>query len=181
MPRRPTLRRRYAAATLLLVGGCGTGPATDAPEPEEGPAFEVAGTGIHFFSSQILHSEEPTASGMIHRSSDIVRLEGDLDGYVLYHPVAEFDLEAGTLVNTGRQYFSGTVAGSEPVLLHDDRFRFDVDLETGESVGSVHFTRSRDAPPGSPSFSCDLDITGTGDTPEGDATVTYRGTCRATG
>ncbi len=68
---------------------------------------------------------------------------------MLYHPVAEFDLEAGTLVLTGRQYFSGTVAGSEPVLLHDDRFRFDVELETGASTGSVHFSRSRDAPAGS--------------------------------
>lgn len=131
------------------------------------------GTGVHYFSTQIVHQEEPTDSGMIQRSSDIVRLEG----FDLYHPMAEFDFQAGTLVVTGRQLFPGTVAGSGPVLLHDDSFRFAVDPESGETIGSVHFGRSPDAGEDAPWFSCDLIVTGSGTTPEGDAEVEYRGTC----
>jgi len=173
-----------AAVSLLAFAGCEAPPSPeaaprDAPATvaEPGPPFEVSGTGVHYFSTQIVHQEEPTDSGMIQRSSDIVRLEGDLEGFVLYHPMGEFDFQAGTLVVTGQQLFSGTVAGSGPVLLHDDRFRFDVDLESGETIGSVHFGRSADAGEDAPWFSCDLIVTGSGTTPEGDAEVEYRGTC----
>ena len=34
----------------------------------------------------------------------------------------------GTLVNTGDQVYSGTIAGSDPVMIHDDQFRFYRDL-----------------------------------------------------
>jgi hypothetical protein len=178
-------------AAILSGAGCEGSPPPDAPSPdapataqapttvaEPGPPFQVSGTGVHYFSTQIVHQETPTESGMTQRSSDIVRLEGDLEGFVLYHPVAEFDFEAGTLVVTGRQFFSGTVAGSDPVLLHDDRFRFDVELETGETTGSVHFGRSADAGGDAPWFDCELTVTGTGTTPDGDAEVAYQGTCR---
>ena len=114
---------------------------------------------------------------MIQRSSDIIQLSGDIEGYVLYHPTSVFDFANGTLVNTGTQVFSGTIAGSAPVLLHDDTFRFESDLATGATTGEVHFRRSKDAPHPGSWFDCDLDIVGTGLTPEGDAMVDYSGTC----
>ena len=45
---------------------------------------------------------------------------------------------AGTLVNTGDQVYSGTIAGSAPVMIHDDQFRFEVNLATGEESGRVY-------------------------------------------
>ena len=81
---------------------------------------------------------------------------------------------AGTLVNTGHQVFSGTVLGSAPVLIHDDSFRFDVNLFTGETKGQVFF----DDPIAGPRIRCRLEIVGTGQTEAGDAAVSYTGWCR---
>lgn len=88
------------------------------------PASILSGTGVHYFSTQIVHQETPTESGMTQRSSDIVR------------------------------------------------------LETGETTGSVHFGRSADAGGDTLWFDCELTVTGTGTTPDGDAEVAYQGTCR---
>ena len=141
----------------------------------------VSGTGVHYFTTAIVHSQEPMETGMIQRSSDIIKLSGDIEGYVLYHPTSVFDFANGTLVNTGAQMFSGTIKGSAPVLLHDDTFRFDVNLETGATTGEVHFRRSKDAPHQDSWFECDLAIVGTGLTPEGDANVEYTGMCTPRG
>lgn len=140
-------------------------------------SFPVSGSAVHYFSTAIVHSREPTGTGRIQRSTDIVELSGDLRGYVLYHPTSVFDVQAETLVNTGTQVFSGTVAGSGPVLLHGDEFRFDVDLATGETTGEVHLRRSEDAPHPGHWFECDLEIVGTGQTPEGDNLADYTGSC----
>jgi hypothetical protein len=141
----------------------------------------VSGGAVHFFTTAVIHSEEPTQTGKVQRSTEIIRLTGDLDGYILYHPTSTFDLAGGTLVNTGTQVFSGTVAGSEPVILHDDRFRFEVDLATGATVGEVHLSRSRDAPDPGAWYECDLEVVGTGMTPAGDAMANYSGSCTGRG
>ena len=113
----------------------------------------VSGKAVHYFTTAIIHSETPTATGKIQRSTDLIELTGDLKGRVLYHPTSVFDFVKGTLVNTGNQVFSGTVLGSAPVLLHDDEFRFEVDLKTGGlESGEVHLT-DRIA---GPKIRCDL-------------------------
>ena len=134
----------------------------------------VSGTGVHYFTTAIIHDVQPTETGFIQRSTDIVELDGDLKGRVLYHPVSVFDFAAGTLVNTGHQVFSGTVLGSEPVMIYDDQFRFDVNLFAGETVGRIFLTK----PMAGPKTQCRLNVTGAGETAEGDAAVTYTGRCK---
>jgi hypothetical protein len=140
-------------------------------------AIPVSGTAIHYFSTAIVHSQHTQEPIMVQRSTDVIRLDGDLDGFILYHPTSRFDFGAGTLVNTGTQIFSGTVAGSDPVILHDDTFRFEVDLATGATVGEVRLGQSRDAPHPGGWFECRLDVIGTGVTPEGDNVSDYSGEC----
>ena len=180
---------------LLLIGlafaaGCDANPA-DANRPDapvrtaasktSAEPISVSGSAVHYFSTAIVHAQEPTATGMIQHSTDIIELTGDMQGYVLYHPTSVFDFSEGTLVNTGTQVFSGTIAGSEPVLLHDATFRFEVDLETNATTGKVHLGRSKDAPTGGSWYECDLTVVGTGVTPEGDNLSDYTGTCTPRG
>jgi hypothetical protein len=146
-----------------------------------GATRPVAGSAIHFFTTAVIHSQEPTETGMIQRSTDVIVLSGDLQGYILYHPTSTFDHGAGTLVNTGTQIFSGTIAGSDPVILLDDSFRFVVDLATGETVGHVRLRRSKDAPHPGAWWECDLVVVGTGMTADGDAMVDYTGACTPRG
>ena len=134
----------------------------------------VSGTAIHYFTTAIIHSEDFTETGKKQRSTDSIDLDGDLIGRVLYQPRTKFDFVAGTLVNTGRQVFSGTVLGSKPVLIYDNEFRFDVNLATGETSGKVFLT-DRIA---GPRIKCELEIIGTGFTPEGDGLANYSGRCR---
>ena len=141
----------------------------------------VSGSGMDIASEAITHSEETTATGMIRTLTEIVELEGDLHGKVLYQARQEFDFVANTLVITGENVFSGTIAGSEPLLLRSDESRFEVDLATGEETGTVHFTRSNDAPDKSSWYECDLVVVGTGQTPEGNPTFDYSGTCARRG
>jgi hypothetical protein len=172
---------------LVALVGCDTNPVSDsastlpdAPEASAQP-FAVSGSGVHYFTTAIIHSQEPTDHGMIQRSTDIIELTGDLSGYILYHPTSVFDNEAGTLVNTGTQLFSGTIAGSAPMILHDDAFRFDVDLATGATTGEVYLGRSNDAPTRGGWYECTLDVVGTGLTPEGNGMVDYSGECTPRG
>jgi hypothetical protein len=180
----------WLGATILLlsspvVTGCDQDPTTEATMEEGIPLAQaasrqpiaVSGSGVHYFSGAIVHSQEQTEDGMIQQSTDIIELTGDLEGYVLYHPTSVFDNDSGTLVNTGTQIFSGTVAGSGPVILHDDTFRFEVDLNTGATTGEVHLGRSRDAPHLGGWYECDLVVVGTGVTPEGDNLSNYSGEC----
>jgi hypothetical protein len=190
-----TSTRRFRGALVLIgavpvVAMCGaaaTGPdrldQTDATSNGAASSaftavrtIAVTGTAIHFLSTAAVHSQQPTQTGMVQRSSEVIRLVGDLDGYILYHPTSTFDFAAGTLTNTGTQFFAGTVAGSAPLILHDDTYRFVVQLATGETLGEVHLSRSRDAQ-GRGWFSCDLTVVGTGMTAEGDVTADYSGEC----
>lgn len=147
------------------------------PRPDRQPV-EVEGTGVHHFSTARTHSTTQDEDGVVvQRSTDTVSLDGDLFGTVLYHSTARIDEGAGTAVVTGAQMFSGTVLGGSPTVMFDDRFRFDIDLATGATHGEVHFEPSADARH-EPRVWCDLIVTGTGRTPEGDSTFSYRGTCR---
>jgi len=135
---------------------------------------QVTGSGIDELSGAIIHSKQPTSTGVIQRSTETVELSGDLRGRVLYHVTSVFDFKAGTLVNTGDQVFSGTVAGSEPVLLHDSKFRFNADLNSGEDTGSVYLLDHI----AGPRVECILKVIGTGKNQDGNPTFTYSGQCR---
>ena len=166
--------------TILLIPAVGPGWDSGSAGPSGSAPFAVSGTGIHYFTTAVVHGQEPTGTGLVQRSSDIIQLDGDLQGYILYHPTSVFDFADSTLVNTGTQVFSGTVGDSEPVVLHDDTFRFESDLATGATTGEVHLRRSDDAP-SETWFECDLDVIGTGLSPEGDGLVDYAGPCVAQG
>lgn len=160
---------------LILAAMLGTDALADDGERAGYEWIPVSGTGIHYFTTALIHSKEPTPTGHIQRSTDTVELDGDLKGRVLYHPVSTFDFAAGTLVNTGHQVFSGTVLGSEPVLIYDDEFRFEVNLFTGETVGKIYLLRTM----AGPKTQCELEAVGTGTTtPEGDAILEYTGRCK---
>lgn len=171
---------------LVPVTACTEqGARFDAPEAtppvvavhEAADSFAVSGRAVHYFSTAVIHGQEPTETGMTQRSTDIVRLTGDLDGYALYHPTTVIDTVNGTLVNTGIQVFSGTVAGSAPVVLHDDSFRFEVDIETGATKGEVHLRPAEDVSGAGAGFACDLVAVGVGRTADGDNLTDYTGTC----
>ena len=170
------MRQALAAATTaaLVLGYALASDARDTTA-DQFVTRSVSGTAVHHFTPSMIHSETATATGKVLRSTDIVDLSGDLKGRVLYHPTTVIDTVRGTLVNTGSQVFSGTVLGSEPTLLLDDRFRFEVDLKPGGTEsGEVHLSKTL----AGPKVSCDLVVVGAGaKTPEGDGMVDYRGTC----
>jgi hypothetical protein len=170
------MKAQFTTFALVLVLTVSTAQAKGF-EPDPDKWLDVAGTGVHYFTTSIIHSQEATDTGMIQRSTDIVELEGDLNGRILYHPVSVFDFSAGTLVNTGEQVFSGTVLGSAPVMIFDKWFRFDVNLNTGETLGKVYLL-DHIAGPG---VRCELTVTDAGQTVDGDALVAYTGRCRFRG
>jgi hypothetical protein len=135
--------------------------------------IRVSGSGFDLLNGAIVHSKEPTPTGMIQKSTEIVELKGDLVGKVLYHVTSEFDFVRGTLVNTGEEVYSGTIAGSEPVLIHDDQFRFDVNLATGAESGRVYLFNHI----AGPKVRCSLDVVGTGLNADGNPTFDYTGEC----
>jgi hypothetical protein len=134
---------------------------------------QVAGSGVDLLNTAIVHSQEQTATGMIQKATETVELTGGLKGRVLYHVTSVFDFVHGTLVNTGDQVYSGTVAGSPPVLVHDDQFRFEVNLVTGTESGQVYLFNHI----AGPKVRCTLDVVGTGLNAEGNPTFTYTGEC----
>ena len=103
----------------------------------------VSGSGIDIASEAIIHSELTTPTGMIRMLTEIVELTGDVNGKVLYQATQEFDFAANTLVVTGENVFSGTIAGSDPVILRSDESRFEVDLATGEETGGAPHSQQR--------------------------------------
>ena len=96
-----------------------------------------------------------------------------MKGRVLYHVTSVFDFVNGTLVNTGDQVYSGTIAGSAPVMIHDDRFRFEVNLVTGSEIGQVYLFDHI----AGPKVRCRLEVVGTGLNAEGNPTFDYSGEC----
>lgn len=174
-----TCNRATPILALLLSQACYAGPASESFHGD----FrwqEVSGTAIHYFDTDvpgrnvITHSVTPTETGARLRTTDTIDLFGDLNGRVLYHPETVIDEGAGMLVNTGHQVFSGTVLGEGPVLLHDDFFRFEVNLATGETVGQAFLLNRLEGPVAH----CIIDIVGTGMTEEGNGMADYTGRCR---
>lgn len=139
-----------------------------------GAIEHVAGTGTDLQNGALIHSRKSTSNGEVQRSTEIIELDGDLKGKVLYHVTTVIDTSKNTLVNTGDQVFSGTILGSEPVMLHDSKFRFEVNLKTGADSGSVFLVDHL----AGPRVRCELKVTGTGKNSEGNPTFRYVGTCK---
>jgi len=133
----------------------------------------VSGSGIDMANGAIVHSKTTTATGSVQQSTETVELSGDLHGRVLYQVTSVVDSVRGTLVNTGHQVYSGTIAGSQPVMLHDAKFRFEVNLATGAERGSVYLV---DHIAGQ-KVSCTLQVMDTGKNPDGNPTFNYTGQC----
>ena len=158
-----------AAATALLIVAANARAAGNAGST----TVKVSGSGYDALTTAIVHSKEATPAGMIQRSTETVELKGDLNGRVLYHVTSVFDFVNGTLVNTGEQVFSGTIAGSEPVMIHDDQFRFEVNLVTGTEAGKAYLFNHI----AGPKVRCELSVIGTGMNADGNPTFDYTGTC----
>jgi hypothetical protein len=141
-----------------------------------GRTVHVSGTGTDLLNGALVHFKRATAHGEVQRSTEIIDLEGDLRGEVLYQVTTVVDAQKNTLVNTGDQVFSGTVAGAEPVMLHDSKFRFEVDLKTGADHGSVYLFDHI----AGPRVRCELKVTGSGKNAEGNPTFGYVGPCTFT-
>jgi len=179
-----SLLMRTTSAIATLIAAALAGALTlEAPDAAAGgqETIQVAGSGVDLASEAIIHSEEPTPTGLIKRLTEMVRLEGDLSGYVLYQATQQFDFVENTLVVTGTNFFSGTIVGSDPVILRSDESRFEVNLATGEETGEVHLTRSKDSPDRGAWYDCDLAVVGTGVTAEGNPTFDYSGECTPRG
>jgi hypothetical protein len=171
-----SFRASHAVAVVALVvssADARAGHAAAESRRDDVTTIAVAGSGMDQLTTALVHSKETTPTGMIQKSTEIVDLTGDLKGRVLYHVTSVFDFTAGTLVNTGDQVYSGTIAGGAPVMIHDDQFRFRVNLQTGEESGQVYLFDHI----AGPKVRCQLDVVGTGLTPEGNPTFDYRGTC----
>lgn len=136
-------------------------------------AVAVSGHGVDLENGAIVYSELKTAAGLVRSSTVIVELEGDLHGRVLYQVTTRIDSARGTLTNTGQQVFSGTVAGSGPVMLYDDRFLFEVNLATGVEHGTVQLVHHL----AGPRVRCTLEVSGTGKDASGNPTFSYSGQC----
>ena len=144
----------------------------------EGPdskvrSVQVAGSGTDLLNGAIIHSKKDTPTGMIQKSTETVELKGDLIGRVLYHVTSTFDTANNTLVNTGDQVFSGSIAGSEPVMIHDGRFSFHANLKTGAENGSVYLFDHI----AGPRVQCTLHVVGTGKDADANPTFNYTGRC----
>jgi len=136
-------------------------------------SVQVTGSGTDLLNGAIIHSKRETPTGMIQKSTATVELKGDLIGRVLYHVTSTFDSANNTLVNTGDQVFSGTIAGSEPVMIHDGRFSFHENLKTGADTGSVYLLDHI----AGPRVQCTLHVVGTGKDAEANPTFDYTGRC----
>lgn len=168
--------RMIPALALLATSSC---YAEAEHPPGNGLWKEVSGTAIHYFDNMpgrkpITHRATPTDTGVNLRTTESVDLFGDLEGRVLYQPRTVINEVEGTLVNTGNQVFSGTVLGEGPVLLHDNLFRVEVNLATGETVGKMFLTDHVDGPV----VDCIVEIVGTGFSEEGNGLADYSGRCR---
>jgi hypothetical protein len=163
-----------SALCAVSVQVLGAPPAADA-KPQRGErVVQVAGDGVDLVSGAIIHSKTNTPTGTIQKSTGSVELNGDLHGRVLFETTSIFDSAKNTLVNTGDQVYSGTIAGSEPAMIHDSQFRFEVNLTTGADSGSVYLLDHI----AGPRVRCTLRVVGTGKNADGNPTFNYTGECR---
>jgi hypothetical protein len=158
-----------AAAVVLRASAADS---ANAIEAELSTERQVVGSGGHFLTTVIVHSSEPTETGMIQRSTETIDLTGDLTGRILYQPTSVIDFTNGTLTNTGHQVFSGTVLGPGPALRRRVPFR----REPGD--GGRRWQGLSDRQHRWPKIRCELDIVVTGRTAEGNVTADYKGSCK---
>lgn len=154
-----------AAALQLLM--------LPAPAGAANRTVHVSGSGTDLANGAIVHSKASTATGSVEQRTESVELSGDLHGRVLYQVTSVLDSARGTLVNTGHQVYSGTIAGSQPVMLHDSKFRFEENLATGAAHGSVYLVDHI----AGPKVRCTLQVVDTGKNPDGNPTFNYTGEC----
>jgi hypothetical protein len=166
----PSLIGTLSIGCILLCGGTAAAGENGASKIR---SVQVAGTGTDLLNGAIVHSKRQTPNGMIQQSTETVELKGDLTGRVLYHVTSTFDFANDSLVNTGDQVFSGTVAGSDPVMIHDGRFLFHANLKTGADSGSVHLVDHI----AGPWVKCKLQVVGTGKDADANPTFKYSGHC----
>lgn len=133
----------------------------------------VSGSGVHHFDTKIVHRSKPTANGLRETSTETIDLNGDLEGRVLYQPKGVYNFATGKLVNTGNQVFSGTILGSRPVMIFDDEFRFEVDLNTGVVQGKVYLNNRLSGR----KTNCELDVGNSTPPINGKSEFTYTGEC----
>ena len=133
----------------------------------------VSGSGVDLLNTAIIHSKVQTPTGIVQKATETVELQGDLTGRVLYHVTTNIDFVNATLVNTGDQVYSGTIKGSDPVLIHDDQFRFQVNLASGAESGDVFLFNNI----AGPKVRCTLHVVGTGMNSDGNPTFNYTGEC----
>lgn len=169
VPFRPRATRVFLLASALSL----VSPVLFSDEQSRIRTLHVTGDGTDELNRAVVHSKETTPTGYTERSTTTVELNGDLRGLVLYQVTSVVDLKKNTLVNTGDQVFSGTIAGSEPVMLHDSKFRFDEDLAAGKDEGSVYLLDHI----AGPRVRCTLKVKGTGKDMQGNPTFTYTGEC----
>jgi hypothetical protein len=162
-----------AAAAMTVGDGAAIAGANRTVAGAGSRTIAVAGHGFDDLINAIVHSKTPTPTGFIQQSTEVVELYGDLRGRVLYHVTSEVDLVNGRLVNTGDQVYSGTIAGSAPVMIHDDQFRFEVNLGTGSEAGQVFLFNHL----AGPKVRCTLQVVGTGMNTDGNPTFDYGGEC----
>lgn len=157
---------------LALAAGCCAAETAATNSPAA--SIEVSGTGTDISSGAIVHSRVQTPKGTVQISTEIVELRGDLVGKVLYQVTSTVDPTKEKLVNTGDQVFSGTVAGSDPVMIRDTKFHFEAHLKTGEDFGDVYLSQ----PMAGPEVRCTLHVVGTGKDAGGNPMFNYQGHCR---
>jgi hypothetical protein len=92
---------------------------------------------------------------------------------VLYHVTSTVDVTKVILINSGDQVYSGTIAGFKPVMIHDSRFHFEVNLATGEDTGSVYLFDHI----AGPEVRCTLSVVGAGKNADGSPTFNCTGEC----
>jgi hypothetical protein len=173
MTRNDVRRSLLTALAMVSIGAQEGSLFADAAPALAGRTVQVSGSGFDDLANAIVHFQTPTPTGTVQQSTEIVELFGDLRGRVLYHVTSVVDLANGTLVNTGNQVFSGTIAGSEPVLIHDDQFRFEVNLVNGTESGRVLLVDHI----AGPKVRCALNVVGTGRNMNGNPTFDYSGEC----
>ncbi len=157
---------------LAVAMMCSDSPAIRAADAQR--TIQVKGSGVDLLNGAVIHSKQESATGLVQKSTEIVELTGDLNGKVLYQVTTTIDFVKQTLVNTGDEVFSGTIAGSAPVMIHDDQFRFDVNLATGEERGQIYLF---DWIAG-PKVRCTLHLVGPGHVnADGNPAFDYAGEC----
>ncbi|MGH9421966.1 MAG: hypothetical protein ACRD3J_18460 [Thermoanaerobaculia bacterium] len=164
------LRTQVAGLAIVLA-------ATGATGGRATSTIKVAGSGMDHLTTALIHTKKETQTGSVQQSTEIVDLTGDLQGRVLYQVTTVIDSIHGTLVNTGESVYSGTIAGSAPVMIHDHKARFDMNLRTGKDTGHVYLFDHISGP----KIKCALDVIGTGMSAEGNPIFTYTGQCTLSG